>query len=172
MSEGTTASLEDVLVRDVEENLVDGSDGRAIQVQLGARLTGSRVVTERAHGAGIVSAVGSTVELTDARIADTLPSRCTSPMCPGFGYGAVSAGASLRLVRFALERGAVCGVMVAGGGTVDLANGRVAGSEIGACVQVDGYDLARLMDRVVYEDNVTNLDTTTLPVPGELTPLD
>jgi hypothetical protein len=39
---------------------------------------------------------------------------------------------------------------------------------IGACVQVDDYDLSRLMHDVQYRDNGLNLDTTTLTVPDAL----
>jgi hypothetical protein len=169
--EGSSATFADVLVRDSEESLIDGTGGQALQVQVGAHASGARVVAERSRTAGLVSAAGA-VELTDARIADSLPARCTSPSCSGFGYGVVGVGGSVRLTRFALERATVCGVIVADDGGIDLDEGRVSESEIGACVQIDGYDLARLMRNVVYERNTTNLDATMLPVPQTLTALD
>jgi hypothetical protein len=42
---------------------------------------------------------------------------------------------------------------------------------IGACVQVDGYDLTRLSDEVEFRDNESNLDTTSLPVITPVNPL-
>ncbi|MCH6550946.1 MAG: hypothetical protein IH804_02900 [Planctomycetes bacterium] len=47
----------------------------------------------------------------------------------------------------------------------DLERGVVSDSEVGVCVQSDGYDLSRLQMDVQYRDNTTNLDTTALPVP-------
>ena len=46
-----------------------------------------------------------------------------------------------------------------------MRDGDVFGSAIGACVQVDGYDVDRLTNDVRYFDNETNLQATTLPVP-------
>jgi len=48
----------------------------------------------------------------------------------------------------------------------------VSGSSVGACVQVDGYDLARLLDGVAYIDNGTSLQTTMLPVPDVTVPFE
>ena len=59
-------------------------------------------------------------------------------------------------------------MQVAGDAALDLAEGEVRGNTIGACVQVDGYDVTRLQDRVLYEENGVNLDATTLPVPDAL----
>jgi hypothetical protein len=39
-------------------------------------------------------------------------------------------------------------------------------------VQVDGYDLGRLQSEVGYEENDTNLDATTPPVPEPADPID
>ena len=36
---------------------------------------------------------------------------------------------------------------------------------IGACIQIDGFDLSRIMRNVAYTDNESNLEATTLPVP-------
>jgi hypothetical protein len=56
-------------------------------------------------------------------------------------------------------------VQLALDGSIDLSDGEVSGALVGACVQVPGYDIARLQDRVLYRDNGTNLDVTTLPIP-------
>jgi len=87
--------------------------------------------------------------------------------CSGGGSAVVVAydtTASIR--RFALERGVECGVLVAHGSGLDLAEGVIASFELGACVQVEGYDVGRLSDRVEFRDNETNLDATDLPVPA------
>ena len=54
--------------------------------------------------------------------------------------------------------------------SLDAMNGLVTRAEIGACVQVPGYDLARISTDVEYRDNGSNLDTTTLPVPPPTPP--
>ena len=80
-------------------------------------------------------------------------------------------GGAVRLTRFEVRDAATCGLFVAmdpvapGTPSLDVASGVVERSEIGACVQVDGYDLGRLMRDVVYRENGTNLDSTMLPVP-------
>jgi len=48
--------------------------------------------------------------------------------------------------------------------------GEVRGNLIGACVQTDGFDVARLSEEVRYVDNETNLDSTSLPVPDPAVP--
>ncbi len=54
---------------------------------------------------------------------------------------------------------------------MDLRAGLVSECAIGACVQVDDYDLGRLTEDVEYRDNETNLDVTRLPIPSPV-PLD
>jgi len=49
-------------------------------------------------------------------------------------------------------------------------DGLVEGNEIGVCVQVDGYDLDRLQNDVVFRDNTSSLDATRLPVPDVTVP--
>ncbi|NIS34126.1 MAG: hypothetical protein GWO04_31085 [Actinobacteria bacterium] len=53
---------------------------------------------------------------------------------------------------------------------MDLFEGEVAGNEVGANVQVPGYDLERLRNEVQYRDNTVNLDATSLPVPSSAVP--
>ena len=56
--------------------------------------------------------------------------------------------------------------MVAYDGGLDLMSGEIRESTIGACVQVDDYDFSRLTTDVLYVDNGTNLETTSLPIPS------
>lgn len=62
-------------------------------------------------------------------------------------------------------------IVDAAGANLDLREGVVTGSPIGACVQQDGYDIARLSDGVEYYDNDINLDSTSLPVPSPVNPV-
>ena len=98
-----------------------------------------------------------------------------------FGHALVSVAAAIGLDDFRVRGAETCGVFVSPDPTlaevgpvasappsVDLRNGVVEQSAIGACVQVDGYDLSRLNQGVEYRDNGTNLETTSLPVPGQV----
>ena len=125
------------------------------------------------HGFGLSAISSDTdVELSDVRVSRTTPVECGSDTCPelsaGTGLGAY-AGAMLSVERFVIEEAALCGVHVALFGDLDLAGGIVSGCLIGACVQVEGYDIARLTGGVRYRDNRTQLDTTELPVPDPAT---
>ena len=70
--------------------------------------------------------------------------------------------------RFVVARAELCGLQLARGGQVDLADGEVREHAIGVCVQVDDYDLDRLGVRFV--DNGVNLQATSLPVPEPAAP--
>ena len=122
----------------------------------------------------------ATIELRDFALTTVSHSECASSTCPDevLGYGAAAISATMRLERFLIQNAATCGVFVAPLATfgeadepeeppfLELASGMVSEAVIGACVQVDGYDLSRLTDDVAYSATGTNLDTTMLPVPG------
>lgn len=88
----------------------------------------------------------------------------------GLGVGSFRGG-SIDLEHFAVEDSALCGVQVAAG--VDLSLGEIRDTPIGACVQVDGYDVSRLTDRVSYVNCGQNFEarsydvTVTSPRPPE-----
>jgi hypothetical protein len=113
---------------------------------------------------------GSVVRGTDVVVADTLAATCvattTCPLMEG-GIG-VSAdyGGWVELTNFSVARSALCGVQVAGDGTMDLHRGEIVGSPIGANVQTPNFDLNRLADNVEYRENDRNLDTSAVYVPG------
>jgi hypothetical protein len=72
---------------------------------------------------------------------------------------------------FAVRAARLCGVQVASGGELDLSDGEISASTTGACVQVDGYDLARLTAGVRYDDNGINVDASSHAVPTPADPL-
>ena len=51
--------------------------------------------------------------------------------------------ATVSIDGFDFEDGPLCGTHLLGDATVDLQNGRITGWNIGACVQVDGFDDGR-----------------------------
>lgn len=169
------AVLTDVVVRDTgarSSAVVAGGTG--VQVQIRARLEGQRIEIDGAEKAGLAVAAGSFADVSDVSINRIEPPPCATPGCEEglFGYGASCVGSEFRMRRFEIRGARLCGVFVAPGevfpdpASLDLESGLVAGSTIGACVQVDGYDLGRLSNDVDYQDNGTNLDATMLPVPG------
>jgi len=86
----------------------------------------------------------------------------------GLGWGSgvvVMDGASLTMTDFVIQRAALCGLHIAEGGEMDVMNGEVSSSTIGACVSDPDYDVDRLRSEVRYSDNGNNLDTRGLPVP-------
>lgn len=167
----TVVDVEDLTVLSTEPLATNGSFGRALNVQGAAVVNGARIRLERARELSLfVSEAGSRANLVDVVIRDTVGQPCSDMLaCPTneFGVGAgVYHGASLTLGRFAIERSRLCGLHLAFGASADLADGVVSQAMVGACVQVDGYDIARLSDRVAYRDNARNLDATELPVPS------
>jgi hypothetical protein len=167
---GTSLVMEDVTVR---EGIGDaaGTFGRALHVQDGASTTGTRTRFEASREAGaVVVNPGSTLEMTDATIAQTAERAC-APTCPGAGIGIgvyLDGTASLR--RFALVDNVLAGAQIARRGALDLAAGRVARNTVGINVQEPDYDVGRLTRDVSFEDNGVNLDSAELPIPDSAAP--
>jgi hypothetical protein len=169
----TDVLFEDLAIADGGEQ-ADGLYGRAIEAQYGARLVANRVRVERATEIGaFVTGDGTEVSLTMAALLDTRERACAETACPsapgGIAVGVTGSGRAT-LGSFVVSGAPLCGVQVANGAELDLADGVVRGASIGACVQVPGFDLARITDDVVYEDNDINVDTTdhAVPQPAEL----
>jgi hypothetical protein len=161
----------DLVVRDTRPvaSGVEEGIGRALQVQLGSSVTGSRVLVSGSHEVGIVASYASTVALTDVEVALTRESPCGEPDCVrgGIGVGAYAEG-HVDLSRFRLHSHALAGAQVAVRGEMDLRDGYVTDNPVGINVQIDGYDSSRLDRNVAFDRNGQNLDTTSLPVPPPL----
>lgn len=140
--------------------------GRALHVQSGGRARLERAALRGHHELAVAATVDGEISLLDTVIADTRARPCAAEGCPGIGIGVASyVRAAVRLERFRVERAALAGVQVALGGSIDLVDGVIEGNPVGANVQIEGYDLARLTDRVFYRDNGVNLDAATLSLP-------
>jgi hypothetical protein len=175
---GTTITLEDVSIDGVAGTRSDDRLGMGVWAQRGATLEGRRVSIARVHmaGAGVVN--GATLTLEDLSIRDVAVAECGTA-CPdeqgGFGVIAHLFGGRALVTRFEIGSAVLCGVVVGRdpafpddpGGELDLANGRVFDTPLGACVQVDGYDLSRLQPGVDYDVEVP-LQATSYPLPGEV----
>lgn len=92
----------------------DGTGGRGLAVEYGASVivSGSTIQGNREMGASVTSE-GSTLELSDSVILDTLPD--------GAGFGGVGVlvdeGGALTVIRTTLERNTAAGVYARGAGT-------------------------------------------------------
>ena len=104
---------------------------------------------------------------------ETLARECATTTCAAepIGTGITSVvDARITGERFRITRNAFAGLQLARGGVIDLTSGEVTENAIGANVQTEGYDLARITDRVIYRDNGRDLDSTLLPVPDDGVP--
>jgi hypothetical protein len=98
----------------------------------------------------------------------TLEAACV-PTCEdgGWGYGVVVTGrTAVDLTRFWMVDNVLAGLQITPGGEADLRSGRVAGHRVGINLQDPAFDVGRLQQDVLYEDNGRNLDGERLPVPN------
>ncbi len=169
-----SATLVDTTIRDTAPDTSSLAFGYALLVEWNATVSAERLAIEHASELGLVAIGDAMIDARDVTIADVGRSACD---CPdrGYGYGVAALGAAVRLTRFSVVDAATCGLFLADEPpftiSFDTESGVVEGADIGACVQVDGYDLDRLSQDVSYRDNGTNLDSTSLPTPdpiGEL----
>lgn len=163
--EGTELVASDVRVEDTDGDII----ARGLTAESGARAEIVRGAFARNREASIVALQpGTSIRLEEVSVVDTLERRCVDTSCPGLG-GGIGVGAYLEAVlemsRFLVARAALTGVQLARDGEMDLHEGEVSDCPIGANVQTEGYDAARLSDRVVYRRNGANLDAAELLVP-------
>lgn len=168
IAQGSEVLAQDLVVADTRSSVVTGDFGMGLLVQIGATMDVRRAVLERNTWLSLVTHMtGSETVLEDVVVRDTSLPDCATTTCrEGNGFGIMaSAEGHVRADRFASIANPACGIHLSSGGEMDLSTGLVADNTIGACVQVDGYDLDRLTHEVVYRDNETNLQATALPTP-------
>ena len=136
---------------------------------LNAQVRLRRAVIAEIPGVSIQIWGGGVLTAEDVVVQDTLEAECVVDTCPtaGAGMGVMAAddGSAIDLTRFRIERSALCGVQVADGAGLDLHQGVISTSPIGANVQSEDFDLRRLQDQVRWVDVRRRLDATALPVP-------
>ena len=160
--------VSDLLVSNTLGDRADGMHGRAIEVLELATVAVQRAIIEGNREVALAATTpGASLTATDIVVRGTLPRDCAATTgCEptGVGIGAYNGGV-VDVSRFLLMGSNLCGAQVAASGSLDLADGAVTDNPIGACVQIDGYDIARLSRNVRYH-NDTDLSATTLPVPS------
>ncbi len=159
---GTSLTLSDAIVRDTEFQESTDTHGHGLSVEWGASADLARIVVERNREVGVLAInPGSNVIMTDIVIRDTGVRSGDNR----FGYGVASIMGAAQMTRFSVSTSNLCGFFISDDGQLDVSDGEVVSNDIGACIQVDGYDLNRLMRDVQYRDNSTTLQATGLPVP-------
>ncbi len=167
---GATSEVElvDVAIRDTASEPEGGFYGRGLECNLGAHLTGDRVLVERSHEVALFSTdPGSTIELTNFIIRDTMGEACGDACGEDpLGYGvSVYDGGSITLEGFQIARSRVLGVQVGEGGTFHGTRGEIASCDVGIAIQNDTFDLATDVADVSFRDVRRNFDTLSLPLP-------
>lgn len=169
---GSSALLEEVWVHDTLPQESNGALGRAISIESGAHADALRCSFSASHEAAVVVNEASAA-FEHVAVREVQPRRCASEgLCPdalGMGVSVINASA-VTLADFVIDGASLCGVQIATASDLTLRDGVVEHNEIGACVQIDGYDLTKLMQNVAYRENTTTIDATSLPVPEPLQP--
>lgn len=156
--------LEDALVERTQADPM-GRYGHGLQLETSASATVSNMEVRQSRDIGVMVSSAS-LDATGLRVIDTRAQACADSGCPGAGVGVGSyLDSNVVISDFVVSGSALCGIQLARDGAMDLHQGEVAFSPIGANVDVAGFDVARLSDRVVYHDNERNLDSVNLPVP-------
>lgn len=145
--------------------IFDVPDGRAaLDVREGAAFFGRLLEVVDNEYSGVFVANSASAELEYAYIAGTRGVERFGPEGAA-GHNIWSrGGGALQMRYFLVERADLCGVMIGPDAQVDLFHGVVAHNPVGICLQVDGFDVSRLMNDVLYSDNATTLEATTFPV--------
>jgi hypothetical protein len=159
--DGSELLVERTLVRRILASPTH-AEGRGVAVQRDAHGILRDVRVEDCVGFGVV-AVGAVLELMRVVIADVRPPSCATSTCGDQALAAGLAshsGASVSVSGFEIARSGVCGVQVIDHASLDLADGTIRDVAIGACVQVDGYDLERLTRTVLYVGTDVPVQTT------------
>lgn len=163
---GAEVTGEDVEVVDTTTAPPEGVDGQGVTVEIWSTLSLTRLRVAGNRTQGVAVAGHSTAALEDLTIEGSLEADCAASGCEAGGIGLqVTGAASASATRVRITGSALAGVQVAAGGVLELHEGEVAANPIGANVQDETFDLARLQDRVRW-DNDRNFDSSRLPVPG------
>lgn len=168
LTDGTIAHVAVGFERDI---------GRAVEAHTGGSVVLRNVriddVVETAIVAfardGLDIVPGTRIELTDVTITGIHERACVSSTCATEGGGtgvAALAGATVMADALTVASAPLCGVQVADGAELDVRSGAIETSAIGACIQIEGYDLARIVDGVRFVSNERNVETAGVYVPA------
>lgn len=169
VGDNTEVTASDCSVRDTQGERGSGMEGRAVAVQRRSMLSvnGLDVVDARSVGISVVD--GAHMEAQRLRMRGV--AACSGSACADepAGHGVLVSGqSSASFADFDMADIDACAVVLAEQSELDLQEGRVANARAGVCVQVDGYDLARLTEAVAYENVDTPISTESVALPDVL----
>jgi hypothetical protein len=155
-------TLEDALLENNAPTSM-GAGGRGVSAQLGARFDCTRCeIRSSSEVAIMATGPGGTSTLRDVRLEATEANPDN-----GAGMGLVALdGAQIDMERFVVADNAVAGIQLVAEPHVVARDGLIANNPVGVNAQDATVDPADLSDRVLYQDNGLNLDSTALPVPS------
>jgi hypothetical protein len=160
----------DLVVLDSLPRESDLLGGGALDAEEGGRAEITRGHFARMYGISVI-AFEATMALSHVTVEDVAPFACADTTCSeaalAVGIGSYF-GSAIEASSFVVSASELCGVMLAFDAQLDLVRGEVRENQIGACLQVEGFDVMRLTREVAFVDNVTNLETTSLPEPEPL----
>ncbi len=160
----------DLRVFDVHP-IADGY-GHGIVAQSSA-LTLTRTVVDGTYEAGVmVRGMGSTLEARHLDVRNSRARVCDEAACTGGAALLAIEEASVTVDHFAFSDAALCATLIAFDGRMDLHHGTIDGAPFGVCMQVPGYDLARLSDDVRFRSVGAPLAATDLPIPDPYSDLE
>jgi hypothetical protein len=165
--EGTTVAVDELHVDNGRGVPKDGTFGHGVDVLDGARFEAREVELEAVRGAGL-RALGpaARVELGSLSVRDMDPLQC-KPECSLLEGGLVLGdGATAAMRALTVDGVPGCGFFVGDGARLDVDEGTVRRSTIGACIFSEAQDIEALARRLRFEDNERNLDAVSVPVPS------
>lgn len=172
VNDASSVTLTNVRITDTQPDADDGFWGRGVEAR-DSTVAISRARLEGQHEVAVIVS-GGVARLDSIEIVGTRERGCADTTCPdapgGIGVGVYRGGVAT-MSEFQIRDVPLCGVQIAEGGSVDLTRGEIRGASVGACVQVDGYDVSRLTDDVSYVDTDTSIQTTSHYVPESNDPL-
>jgi hypothetical protein len=112
-------------------------------------ITGRRIAITDATGRGVTGDNDTNITLADVAVMGTM-----NDSDPFAGAGLVAFGSSaMKVTGVRSASNASYGVVVSRTGMLDLHVGEISNNPVGVEIGVQGYDVARLLDRVIYVNN-------------------
>ena len=164
---------ERLLIADTSPQPRAGILGHGLALQQGVTAALTDLVVAHNHGVGLlVTGEGTSLELRRVAITDTAP----HPVDNRFGIGlGLYDQATVRGEEVALLRNTRCALQLAGSAvTLALRRVRLAGSEVGTNLQVEGFGLAELqgaLQEEQYDSNGEDVTIAAVEIPDPTTVL-
>ena len=167
----TSLTLRDAVVRDTRAEVGTGMFGRGLDVSEGASVEASSLLVSGSRDVGVFAVTSDTsVSLRETVIRDTQVTACSESdpdACGAGGSGVVVRdGATIDLEGFAIDSCALAGIQIAFDGDLTARSGVLTRNAVGLNVQVPGFEVDTAFEDVRLVDNLRDIATDDLPVPG------